>query len=334
MNESFRCPLCGGDAATPVMTLHDRVARTTSAPFPLVRCAGCGLLRLHPPPDASTLAAAYGPDYAPHSRPGLSGRAKGWLERRSVHWLWSVLRPPRRVLDVGCASGELLLVIREHGNSDVTGVEPGAEAAALARSRGLDVRTGFLEDAGFPDGAFDTIIASHTLEHVADPLAFLREAHRLLGPRFVDADRRATRRRGVLLLWLPNAASIEARLFGRYWIGYDAPRHLTTFSVATLCQALEATGFDVWSVKHEAIGLEWAWALRLWLRERAPASEPVLRRLHPLLILLSTPPAALSAQLGRSGRIRVVAVAHRTRDHRSSRSSTGAKASMCSTEPG
>lgn len=319
------------------MTLRDRVAGTTDQRFVLVRCSTCDLLRLHPPPDAATLARAYGPGYAPHTRPGLSGRVKGWLERRSVRRLWPVLRPPRRVLDVGCARGELLSAIRDRGNPNIAGVEPGEAAADVARRRGLDVRTGFLEDAAFPSGSFDTLIASHTLEHVPDPVAFLREAHRILSgretgrgmasplpnpegsrrgealPRPVSATANAGgtrhRGRGVLLLWLPNAASVEARLFGRFWIGYDAPRHLTTFTVATLRQALDETGFDVWSIKHEAIGLEWAWALRLWLRERSPALEPVLRRLHPLLIVLATPAAALSALLGRSGRIRVVAVA-------------------------
>jgi hypothetical protein len=112
----------------------------------------------------------------------------------------------------------------------------------------------------------------------------------------------------VLLLWLPNADSVEARLFGRYWIGYDAPRHLTTFTIATLRRALDEVGFETWSIKHEAIGLEWAWALRLLLRERVPVSEQLVRRLHPLLIVLCTPFALLSALLGRSGRIRVVAV--------------------------
>jgi len=297
MAETFICPLCGGGSAAPVIDLQDRVARTTDATFHLVRCTDCTLLRLHPPPDAATLAAAYASDYAPHTRPGLSGRAKGWLERRAVRRLWPLLRPPRCVLDVGCATGDLLAAIRAQGNPAVTGVEPGEQAARVARERDLDVRTGFLEDAEFPDAAFDTLIASHTLEHVPDPLALLREARRILGAR------------GVLLLWLPNADSVEARLLGRYWIGYDAPRHLTTFTPTTLRHVLEASGFELWSIKHEAIGLEWAWALRLWLRERWPHCDVVLRRLHPLLIVLATPLAAVGALLGRSGRIRVIAVA-------------------------
>ena len=136
---AFLCPLCGGTAATLVRRLRDVIAGTTDAEFPLVRCGGCGLLRLHPQPDAATLAAAYTATYAPHTRPGLSGRAKGWLERRSVRQLWRWFAPPRRVLDLGCATGDLLLRIRAAGNPNVLGVEPGEARRGIARARGLDV---------------------------------------------------------------------------------------------------------------------------------------------------------------------------------------------------
>jgi SAM-dependent methyltransferase len=262
----------------------------------LLRCTTCNLLRLHPPPTDAELAVAYSDSYAPHTRPGLSGKAKGWLEQRSVRQLWRLLGPPRRVLDVGCATGDLLLSIRREGNANVIGVEPGERAAAVARERGLDVRLGMLEDAAFCDASFDTVILSHTLEHVRDPLATLREIGRVLTPG------------GALILWLPNADSIEARVLGRRWIGYDPPRHLTTFSIATLTRALEENGFRVTQVRHEAVGLEWAWGLRSWIRERAPRVERAIAPLHPLLIVAGTPLAAIGALTKRSGRGRVTGV--------------------------
>jgi SAM-dependent methyltransferase len=277
--------------------LHDLTTRTTDAAFRLVRCVRCGLLRLHPQPDAEMLAAAYTSSYAPFARAGLSGWAKGSLERRAVHRLWRWFAPPRRVLDLGCARGDLLLRIRDTGNRDLVGVEPDDGAARVARARGLDVRTGTLEDAQFHEAEFATATLSHALEHVADPIDTLRELRRVIRPG------------GVLLLWLPNVDSIEALLLGRYWIGYDAPRHLTTFSVTTLRRALQVTGFRAIEVRHEAIGIEWAWALRLWTRERSTGVERVLATLHPLLIVLATPLALVGALSRRSGRIRVVAVA-------------------------
>jgi len=296
IDAAFRCPVCASGDCTLHLTLTDRMFVTTDAVFPLVRCSGCGLLRLHPQPDAATLDAAYGPGYTPHERSGLSGRAKSWLERRSVRKLQRYLAAPRAVLDVGCATGDLLLAIRDTGNPNVTGVETGHDAAEVARARGLDVRIGDLQDAAFADAAFDTVILSHTIEHVPDPAATLAEVARVLRPG------------GALILWLPNVESIEARLLRSYWIGYDAPRHLTTFGVSTLRNALARAGLTVADVRHEAVGLEWAWALRLFARDRLPAAEPLLRRLHPLLIIAATPLAAVGALVGRSGRVRVIAV--------------------------
>jgi SAM-dependent methyltransferase len=270
--------------------------RTTDREFPLVRCEGCGLLRLHPAPDPETLVHAYAEGYAPHVRPGISGWAKGVIERRSVRLLEDYLSRPKRVLDIGCATGDLLAAVRARGNARVFGIEPGARAALMARQRGIDVYQGELAGAGLTDGSFDTVLISHTLEHVPEPLDFLDEVNRVLSPG------------GAALIWIPNAGSIESRLFGRYWIGYDAPRHLTTFTAGTLGRMLTAAGFRIHETRHEAIGLEWAWAIRLMARDYVPALAGVLRVLHPLLIVLLSPAAFLSSRLRRSGRIRVIAV--------------------------
>ena len=44
---------------------------------------------------------------------------------------------------------------------------------------------------------------------------------------------------------VPDADSLDRRLFGRYWVGLDVPRHLTLFSGRTLRRALSAAGFSV-----------------------------------------------------------------------------------------
>lgn len=257
---------------------------------------GSGLLRIQPMPTDAELEAAYDDDYAPFSRPGISSRIRDWLEAREVRALWHWFAPPRRVLDVGCAGGELLSAVRANGNDDVHGIEPVPVAVAAAQARGLDVQQGFLEDADLPEGSVNTLVMSHVLEHVHDPRVTLRAAHRVLAPQ------------GALLLWLPNADSIEAKVLGRYWIGWDPPRHLTAFSVRSLRALLAEHGFRVISVNHEMVGLEWAWGLRLWLRERVPRAEPLLRALHPALIVAGTPLALIGKLLRRSGRIRVIAV--------------------------
>ncbi len=296
MIEPFRCPLCGGTQSRPYKTLRDRIAGTTDATFQLVECADCRLLRLHPQPSAEVLDAAYPDDYAPFNRPGLSGRAKRLLERKGVRDIWDYLQPPRAILDVGCAGGELLDLIRRAGNDDVYGLEPDSYAAGLARQRGLDVTEGYLETAGFANQRFQTVLLDHVLEHVDDPDLFMAEVRSVLSGG------------GAVVIWLPNVASDAARLLGSYWMGYDAPRHLTTFSVETLARLLDKHGFRIVHVEHEQSGVEWAWGVRLWCRARLPALEPWLARLHALAILAWTPLGIVAARRKRSGRVRVIAV--------------------------
>jgi SAM-dependent methyltransferase len=280
-DQEFICAICGGTTYSVSRTLTDLFADCGEmGSYELVRCVACGLLCLHPQPDAETRAAAYAATWALDAQDGLSSRAAGWVARRSARSMQRYFAEPRRVLDISCAT-------------DVTLAK---QAIRVAPASGLDVCHNTLKQAAFPDASADTVILAHTLERVSDPIATLREVWRVLAPG------------GAIIIGIPNADSIEARVLGRRWIGYDAPRHLTTFSLRTLSLALEATGFRIAHVKHEAIGLEWAWAFRLWLRDRWPISERVIRPLHPLLIVAATPLAALGAFTRRSGRIRVIAV--------------------------
>jgi SAM-dependent methyltransferase len=140
--------------------------------------------------------------------------------------------PPPRALDVGCATGSLLAVLRDRGWL-VRGVEictPQAEYARL--KRGLDVRDLPLEKNNFPENDFTLILASHLIEHLNDPGAFVREVYRILAPG------------GLFLVTTPNIAGFQARLFKSRWRSaiFD---HLYLFSVKTLSRLLLQSGFRI-----------------------------------------------------------------------------------------
>lgn len=296
--EWVTCDLCGADDAEHELVLRDLMLETTDKTFRLVRCRRCGLRYLNPRPAAAALGGLYPERYAPFARRGIAARVKAWQTRRQIDQLWRLLAPPARVLDVGCATGELLQVIRERGNPDVLGVEPNSFAAETARCRyQIDVCTGDLRRAGLDAGSIDVVLMSHVIEHLPSPSATFDEISRILSPR------------GALVLWLPNASSWAARVWGRYWIGYDAPRHLYDFTPTTLEALLKRHGFVVREVRHESIGLEWSWGLRLLARSRQPdgALDRALAHFHPALTAALTPVSALAALNGSAGRIRVVA---------------------------
>jgi SAM-dependent methyltransferase len=150
----------------------------------------------------------------------------------------------RRVLDVGCGSGEFLQRMRTRG-WDVVGVEPDPVAAARARSAELDVRDGSLADAAFADDTFDAIVLSHVIEHVHDPIALLRECGRVLRPG------------GVLLIMTPNLERIGHRRFGADWRGLEPPRHLHLFSSRSLSTSVRLAGLDLAEVRTSARWVRW-----------------------------------------------------------------------------
>ncbi|NUC73048.1 methyltransferase domain-containing protein [Haloterrigena sp. SYSU A558-1] len=108
-------------------------------------------------------------------------------------WL-SILRewigdgdPPRRILDVGCGTGVISLLLAEIGH-DVTGVDLStdmlerARAKARERDRSVEFRNGDAESISDPENAYDLVTARHLVWTLPNPLAALREWQRVVRP--------------------------------------------------------------------------------------------------------------------------------------------------------
>ena len=135
----------------------------------------------------------------------------------------------RRLLDVGCASGEFLQVAAASG-LEVEGVEPDPVTSGQARSRGLRVRSATLAEARLEDSSYDALVPWHVLEHLPSPSATLAEARRWLRPG------------GMLAVETPAIDTPFARLFGARWRQL-IPDHYFFFSRRTLTALLERAGF-------------------------------------------------------------------------------------------
>ena len=135
-----------------------------------------------------------------------------------------------RILDVGCGPGWLLRDLRDQG-WDVYGVDFSPVAVEYARNRGLNVKCGDLLEAAYKDEFFDAVLFNHSLEHVYDPISTMQEVRRILKPG------------GLVYIIIPNAGSFEARVFGKWWVGWDVPRHLFHFNKQTVTTLLDKTGF-------------------------------------------------------------------------------------------
>jgi SAM-dependent methyltransferase len=93
-----------------------------------------------------------------------------------------------RLLEVGCGDGALCGVLHSRLGVAVTGIDTSDQGLALARRMfeqrgwGGDFRSVAGYETGFVDATFDIVVCSDVIEHVGDPLAMLREIHRVLVP--------------------------------------------------------------------------------------------------------------------------------------------------------
>jgi SAM-dependent methyltransferase len=210
--------------------------------YAFVRCASCGLVQQNPQSEPEAVAARYDEAYLRYEEEHqyayrdleLLALDDLGLDARSASLFASIETNGRRpvALDVGCATGALLVALRDRGWKP-QGVEISEAQARYGEDRhGLPIFAGRLEEAGFPDASFDLVHASHLIEHLNDPASFLGEVSRVLAPG------------GLLALTTPNADGFQARLLGPRWRSaiYD---HLYLFSLRNLCALLESKGFAV-----------------------------------------------------------------------------------------
>lgn len=81
------------------------------------------------------------------------------------------VRSGSRMLDVGCGDGQLMAALRDHKQVDARGLEIDPVNVATAVSRGLSVVQGDADSdlVDYPDGCFDYVILSQTLQTTRRP---------------------------------------------------------------------------------------------------------------------------------------------------------------------
>jgi 2-polyprenyl-3-methyl-5-hydroxy-6-metoxy-1,4-benzoquinol methylase len=205
--------------------------------FPLYKCKKCGLEGLSPQPDDQMLGKIYSESYFLGGQDAdaqqLMDRMKALTAERYLRLLRKKInKDSPRLIEIGCGGGDFLVTAKASGFL-VAGLEINLSAVESANDKlgGQVVIEADLFDVDIDGlGTFDCCVLLDVLEHVRDPVSFLKRVRRLLGEN------------GICFIVTPSLDSWSARLLRRYWIEYKA-EHLFYFNRKNIEIMLVTSGF-------------------------------------------------------------------------------------------
>lgn len=174
----YPCALCHSSKTGVIMT---KAGRATGTSFDVVRCSGCKHVYVNPRIADADLSALYDEGY--YRGEGFDENVDyataptEWTLRENEDIIATISealgRPfvSVRWLDVGCGTGRLVEAARAAG-AEAVGFDESAAALRACATRGLPVLG--LEDINDSTGTFDVVSAIQVIEHVADPVGFVR----------------------------------------------------------------------------------------------------------------------------------------------------------------
>jgi SAM-dependent methyltransferase len=232
--ELVPCPLCDATESRPVWS-RDGAS--------YVRCGACGLLYENPRLTDAELKNFYSAE-SYFVNDGSEGSPAGYVDYFSqcspalLSEYFEILRreapgrPSVDLLDIGCGPGGLLAEASRHGWR-ARGLELSHWAAGVGRTNGLEIIEGTLEEACFPDIAFDVISMFDVLEHLPHPRRYLQEIQRILRPG------------GVVVVETPNIDGFFARKVYQSSSDLVKPRaHICLYSPPTARRLFSGEGFE------------------------------------------------------------------------------------------
>lgn len=239
------CPWCKSNEFTLYVEARDW-RHSIPGNYNLYSCARCGLIMQIPFPSWEKISTYYPGNYVSFQNTNREEdwfsytiKRLGYKERIS---LVNEYTDTGEWMDVGCGTGEFLEYLQHVKKWNLYGVEPIKEAVQIAEERtNLPIiNTTFENLSGFEDISFDVITMWEVIEHLYNPISALEKASKLLKPG------------GILVMSTPNLSALDRLLFGKYWAGYDLPRHLFLFSTLTLENICNS--FKLTCVKRTSLG--------------------------------------------------------------------------------
>ncbi len=227
---SYPCCICAGKAAQGIYSIRQ---------FQLVRCPGCGLVYVNPRICNEDIFDIYRNEYFhAGSESGYKDYESSAPLRVQTFRRWydelAPFLPHARAsaLDVGCAAGYFLKLLKEKGWEHPEGIELDRRMAKQLRECGLEVVDVPLEQFVSPR-RYQLITLFDVLEHLPEVNQDLSKLAGMLDEK------------GILVLVTPNFGSLQRKLFGKRWFQFKPREHLYYFAPDTLRRLAEKHGLSI-----------------------------------------------------------------------------------------
>jgi 2-polyprenyl-3-methyl-5-hydroxy-6-metoxy-1,4-benzoquinol methylase len=187
----LKCPLCGAEVDRSSVAGDFVYGGRPEQKF--YACRACDVAFLYPAMSDAEEKRFYAKEFEKFME-GRSGadfdwsgpeahiRSNGKQFERRLRFFKDFIGRGKRVLEIGCSSGFMLLPLHERG-MEAVGVEPSGGFTSFLKNKRIPVY-GSLEElmSVEKDGSFDLVMHFFVLEHMRNPVGFLRDALSMVRP--------------------------------------------------------------------------------------------------------------------------------------------------------
>ena len=223
-----KCDICSGTAYSLIWDVNG---------YDIVQCSKCGLV--YAIVTENDIENIYEMDYYKQVYPDYESD-KNIHDRNNTRLLQKIEQhfAPATIVEIGSAFGFFLDAAKKRGWKTL-GYETSEYASRIAREKYFqNIKDDFLNDT--IDDSVNVVCMFDTIEHLLSPSQYIEKIFHTLP------------KGGGLIITTGDLSSRMARVFRTKWRMIVPPLHVYYYTPKTITRLLEAHGFEILSISHEA----------------------------------------------------------------------------------